>query len=137
MKKIKKTWKFWFRRNTDKLECWLEKEAAQGWMPVRLNWGMRCFTFVKGAPRQVAYCLDLLSDMPGRPEAETEEKNGNGYLHLMRNDHWELIGISGAWYLWVKSYTGSRRLREQPDRNAEKKERKKSDFFQQPLQRTA
>lgn len=106
-------------------------------MPVRLSWGMRRFTFVKGTPRQVAYCLDLLSDMPGSRESETEEKKGNGYLQLMRNDLWELIGMSGSWYLWAKRYAGSRRLRQRLDRNADEKERKNSEFFRQPLQRTA
>ncbi len=106
MPEQKKVWKFWFGWNTEKLERWLENEAATGWNLSHADRGLRHFSFTRGAAFQVAYCLDRLSD-----NSESNHPQGRAYIDLMKKDLWQLVSQSSPWCLWVKPYRGPRRVR--------------------------
>lgn len=106
MPEQKKVWKFWFPWNTEKIERWLEDKAARGWNLTHTDWGLRRFFFTRCEPRQVAFCLDRLSDHPDAPLSQ-----GSEYIKLMKKDLWQLINRQASWCLWVKPYRGPKRVR--------------------------
>jgi hypothetical protein len=106
MPEQKKVWKFWFAWNTEKIERWLENEAASGWTLSHADWGLRRFCFTRGEASQVAFCLDRLSDHP-----QNTADQGSAYIELMKKDLWRLVNRQVSWCLWVKPYRGPKRVR--------------------------
>lgn len=112
MNETKTIWKFWFRWNSQHLERWLETQAERGWKLIRVAWGLSRFTFIQSEPQQAAFCLDLLSDNPAKRYSSELDAQSNDYVELMKRDGWRLTNRPHGWYLWIKTYPGCKRQRQ-------------------------
>lgn len=88
--------KWWWGWAPEKVERWLEEQELQGYNVVGVGrMGVR-FSFIKGSPRQVRYCVDYQTDVAA------------DYRSLYEDDGWELVHESMGWYIWRKPYSGER-----------------------------
>lgn len=90
-------WFVWSNWSTEKLEAWLEAQAARGWHLTKADRILLRFHFERGTPKTVRYCVDY-------PDEATEE------YHIIHNDAgWELAAADVGWYIWRTEYSGDRR----------------------------
>jgi hypothetical protein len=92
-KEQKKAFKWWWGWNPGRIETWLEEEEANGWhlthiSPLGLN-----FTFQRGEPRKMAYCIDY------QPQDKAD------YHQLYSDAGWSLINMGLGWYYWGQAYS--------------------------------
>lgn len=78
--------------NDDKEEAWLREMAQNGWHLQQLGFP-GFYTFVQGAPRDVAYRLDFFTGM----------KDKSNYLQLFSDAGWEHVGEYGSWQYFRKA----------------------------------
>lgn len=78
-------WSGWF---TEKVEAWLEQQAAQGWHLVKADRLLYRFHFVRGTPRSVRFFVDFPAHA------------GDEYRAGCEGDGWELVDSSYGWYIW-------------------------------------
>lgn len=91
---IVKKFKFCAIWSDDKIEKWLQEMAAQGLHLRSVNMFNR-YTFVRGEPAQVSYCLDFVPNL---------NKNGD-YYGLFLDAGWEHVIEFTGWQYWRKAYT--------------------------------
>jgi len=94
--KIRKVFKIWWGWNTNRIEKFLEKMAADGWKLETVGFAQMLFGFVKDEPRKTSYCIDYNNS----PSAE--------YLAMLEDDGWKLVDKTAGWLMWRKNYEGSR-----------------------------
>lgn len=90
-------WFGWFGWYTEKLEAWLEAQAARGQHLTRADRWLNRFHFVEGPPEQARFCVDF----PGAVDDE--------YKTIFQDAGWELITNDLGWYIWRAHYTGGAR----------------------------
>ena len=78
----------------DKIEQWLQEMAAKGLHLRSVNMFNR-YTFVRGEPAQVSYCLDFVPSL---------NKDGD-YYGLFLDAGWEHVIEFTGWQYWRKTYT--------------------------------
>src|SRR5690606_10982946 len=94
MRTTKRVVKLWSGARPEKMEAWLERMEAAGWNLVRVHWGGVKFTFEKGTPSTVRYCIDY------RMESDAE------HIYLLEDAGWELMLNHSGWFIWRKPYEG-------------------------------
>lgn len=90
-------WFAWFGWYTDKLEAWLEKQAANGWHLVKADRWLLRFHFEKGDSKKVRYCVDY------------PEKVDDDYNTIFHDAGWSLIASDWGYYIWRAEYRDKRR----------------------------
>ncbi|MFZ5351142.1 MAG: DUF2812 domain-containing protein [Bacillota bacterium] len=76
-------------------ETWLESMAMKGFHFVDTT-KFGTYTFMKGEPKKVRYCLDYQAS-----QAEKEK-----YMHIFTDAGWEYIGQLNNWQYYRKEYEG-------------------------------
>lgn len=90
-------WFFWSNWSTEKVEEWLEAQAARGWHLVKADRLMLRFHFQRDTPKTVRYCVDY-------PDEATDE-----YHTIFNDGGWDLAATDLGWYIWRMEYSGDRR----------------------------
>ncbi len=96
MNESKKVFKWWWGWNPGKIETWLEAEELKGWNLTHINPLGLLFTFRKGEPRRIAYCIDYQS------------QDKADYRQLFHDAGWSLICMGMGWYYWGQAYSGEK-----------------------------
>ncbi|HLS88443.1 MAG TPA: DUF2812 domain-containing protein [Sphingobacteriaceae bacterium] len=78
-------WSGWF---TEKVEAWLEQQAAEGWHLVKADRLLYRFHFVRGTPQTLWFFVDFPAHA------------GDEYRAGCEGDGWELVDSSYGWYIW-------------------------------------
>lgn len=89
--KIVRKFKWFWIWQDEKEEAWLGQMARQG---LHLQQPRYCgrYAFVQGAPREVAYRLDFVTNAKKSPD----------YFQLFKDAGWEHVGEMGGWQYWRK-----------------------------------
>lgn len=94
--KEKRVWKPWISWQHDKVEGYLEAQAAKGWHLNRVEGFVWRLHFVKGSPQQVCFVLDF------------QKQPHDNYCEGLQQNGWERVHASSGWHLWKKRYTKQR-----------------------------
>lgn len=86
----KKTFRFWFPWNADKIEKWLENQAAEGWILERIDDLMTTFYFRKATATDMNYYIEYKNSF--RDNSPFSEGSS-----------WSLIGEKCGWKLWGRA----------------------------------
>lgn len=89
---VKKRFYVW---QDDKEEIWLSDMAQKGWHLLQFNPSGK-YTFIKGEPRKVRYCLDYINP----------QKDFESYKMMFQDAGWEYLGQMGGWQYFRKEYEG-------------------------------
>lgn len=90
-------WCFWLSWLPDKVETWLEEQAAAGWHLVKADRWLNRFHFRRGEPRKVRYFVDF----PARVDDE--------YKFIYNDAGWEHVAEAIGWHVWRAAYEGDQR----------------------------
>jgi hypothetical protein len=94
--RFRKTFKWWFAWNPEKVEDYLESMSLQGWHAVHAGGMLVNFFFEHGEPKHIRYCMDY--QRSDKPE----------YVQIFMDDGWKPLGSSMGWRLWSREYEGAR-----------------------------
>jgi len=86
----KRTFKWFWPWQDERLESWLGQMSQQGWHLASAGWPAR-YTFIQGEPADLVYRLDW-------QEAARKEKPN--YLQLFADAGWELAGSHAGWQIF-------------------------------------
>lgn len=89
-----KIFKWFWTWEDEKEETWLREMAQKGWHLREIQLLNR-YTFESGAPGEVAYRLDFM----------TNPKDKQGYLQLFQDAGWEYVLEYGSWQYFRKAVT--------------------------------
>lgn len=92
----KRIFKWWWGWNPEKIEKWLEEQEMQGWNLINISKLGLNFTFEKGRPRRMSYCIDY------QPSVKED------YHQLCQDSGWILAGSGSGWYYWGQKYSGEK-----------------------------
>lgn len=90
-------WFFWPSWRAEKVETWLEEQAAAGWHVVKADRWLNRFHFERGEPRKVRYFVDY-------PAAVDEQ-----YKLIFGDAGWEHVAEAIGWHVWRAPYKGHQR----------------------------
>ena len=86
----KRTFKWFWPWQDERLESWLGQMSHQGWHLASAGWPAR-YTFVRGEPADLVYRLDW---------QEAARKERPNYLQLFADAGWELAGSHAGWQIF-------------------------------------
>lgn len=89
-------WFWWSSWAPERLEEWLEAQAAKGWQVVKADRWLLRFHFQRSSPRTIRVCADFPAD------------SSSDYRLLFEDAGWELLSNQPGWYLWQMEYSGAR-----------------------------
>lgn len=92
----KRVFKWWWAWKAEKIEEWLERQAAGGWILESCSLAGIVFHFRKGNPMQIRYSVDYL------------HKPAPDYERVLADDGWNILTMGGSWYVCCKEYDGKR-----------------------------
>ncbi len=95
-KQEKRTFKWFWPWQDERLEAWLGQMSQQGWHLAAVGWPAR-YTFVRGEPADLIYRLDW-------QEAARKEKPN--YLQLFADAGWEHAGSHAGWQIFRRPAAG-------------------------------
>lgn len=88
----KKVFKWWWAWKAEKIEHWLEEQAAEGWILKSCSLAGTIFRFHKEEPKRIRCIVDYLYKLS--PE----------YEQVLTDDGWDLLVMGGGWYLCCREY---------------------------------
>jgi hypothetical protein len=89
-KQEKRTFKWFWPWQDERLESWLGQMSQQGWHLASAGWPAR-YTFTRGEPADLVYRLDW---------QEACRKEQPNYLQLFADAGWELAGSHAGWQIF-------------------------------------
>lgn len=84
--------KFWFGWDSEKIEAWLEQQAAEGWLLQKVGGQMTVFHFLHGEPAKMRCAVDY------------QDKDTPDYRQLLQDAGWSLVATYSGWFLWQQRY---------------------------------
>lgn len=92
----KNTFKWWWAWKSEKIELWLEQQAAEGWILEGCSLTGMVFHFHKGKPARIRFSIDYMHKLD--PE----------YTRILEDDGWRTITMGAGWYVCAKEYEDRR-----------------------------
>jgi len=86
-----KAFRWFWAWDDDREEAWLREMAQKGWHLREIQF-INCYTFESGAPREIVYRLDFMTNSKDKP----------GYLQLFQDAGWEYVLQYGSWQYFRK-----------------------------------